>query len=125
MTIWTVHAKGVAPPRLVKEGFSFWALLFALPWFVWHRMWLVAVLYVAGWTIFGVATSELPRAVTGPVVLAGQLLIAWHARDLLRWTLARRGWRMIGVVASDGGEDAAVARLYTQRPELLAWVKAA
>jgi hypothetical protein len=58
-------------------------------------------------------------------VLAGQLLIGWHARDLHRWTLGRRGWRMIGVVSSDGGEDAAVARLYTQRPELLAWVKAA
>jgi hypothetical protein len=125
MKIWTVHAKGVAPPRLVKEGFSFWALLFALPWFVWHRMWLVAVLYVAGWTIFGLATAEVAPEITAPIVFAGQLLVGWHARDLLRWTLRRRGWRMIGVVASADGEDAAVARLYSQRPELLAWVKAA
>ncbi|MCU0987797.1 MAG: DUF2628 domain-containing protein [Acetobacteraceae bacterium] len=125
MKVWTVHAKGVAAPRLVKEGFSFWAFLFAVPWFLWHRMWLVTVLYIAGWTIFGVATADVPEEITGPVVLAGQLLIGWHARDLHRWTLGRRGWRMIGVVSSDGGEDAAVARLYTQRPELLAWVKAA
>lgn len=125
MRIWTVHAKGVSPPLLVKEGFSFWAFLFAAPWFVANRMWLVLVLYVAFWTIFGVLTAELPEAVTFPVVLAGQLLIGWHARDLRRWTLARRGWRTIGVVATEGGEDAALARLYTARPELLAWVKAA
>lgn len=125
MKVWTVHAKGVSPPLLVKEGFSLWAFLFAAPWFIWHRMWLVLVLYLAGGTILGVATAELPEAVTAPLGLAAQLLIGWHARDLHRWTLARRGWRMIGVVATEGGEDAAVARLYTQRPELLAWVKAA
>jgi hypothetical protein len=125
VTVWTVHAKGVSPPLLVKEGFAFWAFLFAGFWFAWHRMWLVLVLYVAGWTIFGVTTAGLPETVTGPVALAVQLLLGWHARDLHRWTLARRGWRTIGVVATSGGEDAAIARLYAARPELLAWVKAA
>ncbi len=125
MTIWTVHARGTLAPVLVREGFSLWAFLVSLPWFLWHRMWLVSVLYVAGVVIAGAATADLPQEVTGPVTLALQLLIGWHARDLRRWTLARRGWRMIGVVSSAGGEDAAVARLYTERPELLAWVKAA
>jgi hypothetical protein len=125
MTIWTVHAKGVSPPLLVKEGFSVWAFLLAAPWFAWHRMWLVLVLYLAGSSIAATLMAGLPEAVTVPVFLSAQLLVGWHARDLHRWTLARRGWRMLGVVAAEGGEDAALARLYAQRPELLAWVKAA
>ncbi len=125
MKVWTVHAKGVSPPLLVPEGFSFWAFLFAAPWFIWHRMWLVLVLYLAGGVLFGAATMNLSEAVAAPLGFAIQLLIGWHARDLKRWTLRRRGWRMISVVAAQGGEDAALARLYTARPELLAWVKAA
>lgn len=125
MKIWTVHAKGVSPPLLVREGFSFLAFLFSAPWFAVNRMWLVLVLYVAFWSIFGSLTAGLPEEITLPVAIVGQLLIGFHARDLKRWTLKRRGWKTIGVVATQGGEDAALARLYTARPELLAWVKAA
>jgi len=75
--------------------------------------------------VAGAAMSGLPEALSGGVALLVQLLIGFHARDLRRWTLARQGFRVIGVVAAPGGEDEAVARLYAQRPELLAWVKAA
>jgi len=125
MTVWTVHAKGTAQPVLVKEGFSLWAFLFAAPWFAVNGMWLVLVLYLAGGAILGVALAGLPEALSAAVGLAIQLMIGWHARDLLRWTLARKGWRPIAVVAARGGEDEALARLYTARPELLAWVRAA
>jgi hypothetical protein len=125
MTVWTVHARGNAAPVLVKEGFSLWAFLFAAPWFAFNGMWLVLVLYLAGGVIAGAVFSGLPEELAGAVAFAAQLMIGWHARDLLRWTLARKGFRMIGVVAVSGGEDEALARLYAQRPELLAWVKAA
>ena len=120
-----MHAKGVSPPMLVREGFSFLAFLFSAPWFLVNRMWLVLVLYLACVSIVGTLTAGLPREVTFPIMLAGQILIGFHARDLLRWTLRRRGWKTLGIVAAQGGEDAALARLYAARPELLAWVKAA
>ena len=125
MTVWTVHAKGTAQPVLVREGFSLWAFLFTAPWFALNGMWLVLVLYFAGGVVAGAALSGLPEALSGGAALLLQLLIGFHARDLRRWTLARQGFRVIGVVAAPGGEDEAVARLYAQRPELLAWVKAA
>ncbi len=125
MTVWTVHAKGTAQPVLVREGFSLWAFLFTAPWFALNGMWLVLVLYLAGGVVAGAAMSGLPEALSGAAALLVQLLIGFHARDLRRWTLARQGFRVIGVVAAPGGEDEAVARLYAQRPELLAWVKAA
>jgi hypothetical protein len=125
VTVWTVHARGTAQPVLVKEGFSLWAFLFAAPWFAVKGLWLVLVLYLAAGAILGAALAPLPEAVTAPVALAIQLLIGWHARDLQRWTLARKGFRTIAVVAAKGGEDEALARLYAARPELLAWVRAA
>jgi len=125
MTVWTVHAKGTAQPVLVREGFSLWAFLFAAPWFALNGMWLVLVLYLAGGVVAGAAMAGLPEALSSGAALLLQLLIGFHARDLRRWTLARQGFRVIGVVAAAGGEDEAVARLYAQRPELLAWVKAA
>ena len=125
MTVWTVHAKGTAQPVLVREGFSLWAFLFTAPWFALNGMWLVLVLYLAGGVVAGAAMAGLPEALSSGAALLLQLLIGFHARDLRRWTLARQGFRVIGVVAAAGGEDEAVARLYAQRPELLAWVKAA
>jgi hypothetical protein len=75
--------------------------------------------------ILGVALAGLPEALSAAAAFAIQLMIGWHARDLYRWTLARKGWRPIAVVAARGGEDEALARLYAARPELLAWVRAA
>jgi hypothetical protein len=125
MTVWTVHSRGAAEPVLVREGFSLWAFLFAAPWFALRGMWLVLVLYLAGGVILGAALAPLPEALATLAALAAQLLVGWHARDLERWTLARKGYRLIAVVAARGGEDEALARLYSARPELVAWVRPA
>ncbi|WP_337875138.1 DUF2628 domain-containing protein [Elioraea sp.] len=121
MRIWTVHVRPGHETILVREGFAWLAFLFPVLWFLAHRMWLVVVLYLAGATILGAAMRDLPEALIALAGLAVQLLIGFHARDLRRWTLARRGWRLLGVVAARGGEDAALARLYAGRPDLLAW----
>ncbi|GIX09335.1 DUF2628 domain-containing protein [Elioraea sp.] len=121
MRIWTVHVRPGHETILVREGFAWLAFLFPVLWFLAHRMWLVVVLYLAGATILGAAMRDLPEALIALAGLAVQLLIGFHARDLRRWTLARRGWRLLGVVAARGGEDAALVRLYAGRPDLLAW----
>ena len=125
MRVWTIHAPP-APPgsvpvteppgpvALVREGFSWGALLLPLPWFLWQRMWLVAVL----WTAAAVIAALLsPREVLPWAAAAAQLLLGFHARDLKRWTLARRGLPAQGVVAARD-LDAAIARLAESRPDL-------
>ena len=125
MRVWTIHAPPAppasvpvtAPPgpvALVREGFSCVALVAPLPWFLWQRMWLVAALWTAGAVI---AALLLPEAVLPWVAAAGQVLVACHARDLKRWTLARRGLAPQGVVAARN-LDAAIARLAELRPDL-------
>ncbi len=122
MRVWTVHNPPEAPPErgrrapvLVREGsFAWLAFLFAGLWFLINRMWLVFVIYLALAVLLGVL---LPDRIAPWVAFALQLLVGFHARDLRRWTLERRGWRLAGVVAAPD-EDAAWARLFVERPDL-------
>ena len=125
MRVWTVHtASADIPPRapvLVREGFSWGAFLFTLPWLLLRRLWLAALLWVA----VAVALLVLLPAAAGPVLLlAGQFLLGCHAPELRRWGLRRRGYDGVHVVA-ERDEDRAVARLLEARPELArAWARA-
>ena len=92
----------------VRDGFRVWAFLLPPLWMLIRRLWLVLVLYLAlnvavgiimqlaglqGWARFAVSA------------LIG-LLVGLEAATLERWTLARRGWRMLGTVIGDTSEDA-------------------
>jgi hypothetical protein len=122
MRIWTVHAPPEAPPErgqrapvLTREGgFAWLAFLFAGLWFLVNRMWLVFVLYLALAVLLGVL---LPDRIAPWAAFALQLLVGLSARDLRRWMLERRGWRLAGVVVARD-EDAAWARLFAERPDL-------
>jgi hypothetical protein len=117
MSVYTVHE----PPRragaaavdverfaFVRDGFSWWAFLFAPLWMLRHRMWLVLLGYV------GVAGAiEIPVRMSGGPVLATSLigillglLVGLEAGTLRRFTLNRRGWKNLGVVSGDDREDA-------------------
>jgi hypothetical protein len=146
MRTWTVHARpedippedarpegagaaGAAPrlraPVLVPEGFAWGAFFFAGLWFLWHRMWLVLLLYLVLVVVLVAALALLVPPPAAPYAgLALQLLAGLHARDLLRWTLARRGWRLIHIVVAPDG-DLALARLLAHRPELVRMAAAA
>jgi hypothetical protein len=111
MAVYTVHEPplrgGTTSPDperfvFVRDGFSFWALLFGPVWMLRHRMWLVLIGYMA--MMAGIAAllqfSGLARV--GPTVwtlLA--LLIGFEAGTLRRFTLRRRGFNNIGVVVGD------------------------
>lgn len=115
MKTWTVHTRRGAAPVLVQEGFSLGAAIFGPLWLLVHRAWIPAVLLLcvelaAGWL--------LPPALRVPV----GLMLAWIAgifgRDLVRWSLERRGFVLEHVVAASS-EDLAVGRILTARPDLI------
>jgi hypothetical protein len=107
--IYTVHEKRAAPggrvsePVLIREGFAFWAFVFGPFWALWHRLWLVALLLI----VLNLAVASLPalagigEAEAGAAQLGLILLTGLFARDLRRWTLARRGWALTAVVCAD------------------------
>ena len=117
MSVYTVHqpplraADAVADPErfvFVRDGFSVWAFLLATLWMLRHRMWLVLVIYVV--VVAGIATGLRYAGVSGFALAIVGLLISFfvgiEASTLRRFTLARRGWKNVGIVSGDDLEDA-------------------
>jgi hypothetical protein len=117
MSVYTVHE----PPRragaaaadverfaFVRDGFSWWAFLFAPLWMLRHRMWLVLLGYVlvAGAIEIPVRMSGGPVLATSLIGILLGLLVGLEAGTLRRFTLNRRGWKNLGVVSGDDLEDA-------------------
>jgi hypothetical protein len=117
MSIYTVHepplrngAIASDPERFVfvRDGFYFWAFALAPLWLIWRRLWLVLLIYLV--VTFGV-TQIMHYAGVGAggrflVMLLIALLVGLEAGTLRRFTLARRGWRNIGLVSGSNMEVA-------------------
>lgn len=106
--IYTTHSHPEAKDpadqlELVREGFSLLAFLFHALWFLYHRLWVPAlvvfVLFVL--LVFVGKTYELSPVTVGSLQVLLQLLVGFMACDCKRWVLARRGYRMTGVVVAD------------------------
>ena len=123
MAIYTVLAP---PPRdgdpaqealntaFVKDGFSWSALFFAAPWMIYRRMWLTLVVYVAVMAALGYAMQRAGGDFGASVVLLVHLLFALEANNLRRWTLERRGFRLVAVAEGRNIEEAEI-RYFSSR----------
>jgi Protein of unknown function (DUF2628) len=114
MKVFTVHEPPEGPGDsldriiFVKEGFCWPALVIPTFWLLWQRMWLVLL----AWLAIGVGVGLLGEYVEGLDFIVGvfSLLFAfWFALEanaLRRWSLARKGWRLLGVAAGRDREEA-------------------
>jgi hypothetical protein len=101
-------------PVMVPEGFSWLAAVFGPLWLLARGVWIAAIIALtAGLAIGALAPAELGGALG--------LLLAWlqglFGHDLRRWSLERRGFALVQVVAARD-EDAAFVRLLDARPDL-------
>jgi hypothetical protein len=117
MSVYTVHepplragaaASDVERFAFVRDGFSWWAFLFAPLWMLRHGMWLVLIGYVvvAGVIEAPVRMSGAPALAASLIGILLGLLVGLEAGTLRRFTLSRRGWKNLGVVSGDDLEDA-------------------
>ncbi len=117
MPVYTVHEPPVRaaeaspdPERFVfvRDGFYFWAFLVTPLWMLWHRLWLVLLIYVVA--VLGVESalsySGIGAGGGNVAVLLISLLIGLEASTLRRFTLAHRGFRQVGVVGGSSSETA-------------------
>ncbi|MGI9386740.1 MAG: DUF2628 domain-containing protein [Methyloligellaceae bacterium] len=116
MITYTVHerADSVADVALraesilfVKDGFAWLALFFPVLWMLFQRMWLVllAFLIIVSALEAGLAAAGLGEMLAGWVTLGASVLFAFQANDLRRWTLARRGYSVAGLVTGRNREE--------------------
>ena len=119
MRVWTVQVRPPATGRparvaLLRDGFATFATLAPALWFLWHRLFALAALYVAAAAALG---ATLPPAASAPLILGLNLFIGFEARNLQSWWLSLRGWRTEAVVMGRDA-DAAFLQLAAWRPDL-------
>ncbi len=114
MKIWTAHLRPDAEPILVREGFSWLALIFGPLWLAAYRAWIPAVIVLA----VDVMVSVLVPTPLAFVLDAGlAVLVGLSAQDLRRWSIDSRGYLLTHVIAARD-EAEALGRLLTGRPDL-------
>ncbi len=120
MAIYTVlappPADGGAPDPtrfvFVKEGFCWPALIIPELWLLFRTMWLVFLAFLAVSLAFIYAAGQVGDMLSGVVLVLARLLFALEANGLRRWTLERRGYRLVGVVQGRNAREAEIAFTY-------------
>lgn len=117
MAVYTFHVPRDAMPGdraaleravLVRDGFSWGALIFQLLWCLWNRLWLIAIGVILISTVlsFGLELAGLPEVAIGAAGFLFALWFAFEANNLRRMMLERRGLVMRGVVVARNEEEA-------------------
>jgi len=102
------------PPVLVREGFSWGALLFGPLWFAAHRAWIAAVLTAVATILILALTTDGLLAV---LLIGLVILLGLSGHDVRRWSLDHRGYLLAQVVAAHN-EFEALESLMDRRPDL-------
>ncbi|MGE0700101.1 MAG: DUF2628 domain-containing protein [Hyphomicrobiaceae bacterium] len=103
---------------MVKDGFSLAAAVLTPFWMIAHRLWLALLAYVAFLGVFELAVwlTGLDQQVAGWIVLGAHLLVGFEADSIRRWSLGRRGYRLVGSVSGRDWEEC-------ERRFLESWLK--
>lgn len=116
MITYTVHEPPQSPPdridraqslAFIKDGFSVWAAAFTPFWMMAHKLWLALAIYVAVAVLVEVGLWALGIGQQPAAIILGalHLIVGYEADTIRRWTLDRRGWRMIASVNGRNAED--------------------
>lgn len=89
----------------VREGFAWLALFFPVLWLLFHRMWLLLILFVAVTVGVELAASLIGGPVPGVFGFAIAVLFAFEANGLRRWALVQRGYEFAGIVAGSNRSE--------------------
>ncbi len=117
MAIYTVYVPQEAAPGsptaldravLVRDSFHWLAFLFPVLWLLFNRLWLALLIFLAI-SIGGSAAAQAAGFPQSGIAVAGllfSLLVGLLAPDIKGWTLSRRGYPAVDVVAAPDQEDA-------------------
>ncbi len=110
-------AEGAPDPMsyvFVKEGFSWPALIIPELWLLFRRMWLVFFIFVAVSLVVLAIDRQAGGPLPGLFLVLAHILFALEGNGLRRWTLIRRGYRIVDVVGGRRVADAEIRFFYEQ-----------
>ena len=91
---------------LVRDGFSWLALLFSPLWLLWHSLWVEALLVFAVFCLLAALGEMAGFGVAGAaLILLVSLFVGLEGQNLRVAALRRRGWREAGVVEAQRMAD--------------------
>jgi len=106
MTTYFIYAKSVdrnaEDAIFVRDAFSWGGFVFNGFWALWNRMWIVGAIVIS----IALLGSVLPPALQFLLNLGVSILMGLHGNDLLRWSLARRGFMEIALSKGSSLEEA-------------------
>ncbi len=115
MQIYSVHVRRHAldPDHdivLVKEGFSWLAMLFTVLWALWFRLWLLAAIVTVLMVATGVLGNWLNVApwLVGVIHIAIAMICGLIASDARCASLANQGFEAVDLVSGSSREEAEV-----------------
>jgi Protein of unknown function (DUF2628) len=80
----------------VKDGYNWVAAAWPPFWMLGQKLWWALVAYLS--IAFGLAALGVSPVVAGLILLGLHLLIGLEADSILRWSLDRSGWQVVGTV---------------------------
>jgi Protein of unknown function (DUF2628) len=114
VNFWTAHIRAGAAPVLVREGFSWGALIFGPFWLAAHRAWIAAALTLAAAILIVFLTRD---GVSATLLATLIVLLGLSGHDLHRWSLDHRGYLLAQIIAART-ELEALGQLLERRPDL-------
>ncbi|WP_068084833.1 DUF2628 domain-containing protein [Polycladidibacter stylochi] len=103
-----LHSEDALRIAFVRDGFAWLALFFPILWFLFHRMWLVLLGYLALVVAFLYVEPTFNEGATGLVSLAFSILVAFEANALRSWTLKRKNFELAGIVSARNAAEAEI-----------------
>jgi hypothetical protein len=116
MKIFTTHQRLAEPPVLVREGFSWAAFFFGFLYLAAHRAWIQAALNLATLLLVLVLCRHFG---IGAPLLGLAIMQGLFGRDLVRWSLAQRGFAEGPVVAASDRDQALFRLIESRQPPTL------
>jgi hypothetical protein len=121
MTLFTVLEPPDANPDKVivlPEGFSWGALVFTFFWALFHRLWMVAALVFAGFTLLSMAVQLdlLDPVIASLLQLGVAVILGFEGRHLQVMALERAGFRRAGLIQATAREAAELAYFAGRAP---------
>jgi hypothetical protein len=94
--------------RVVKDGFSWAAFIFPLPWLLINRLWLWSIVFIAASLLLAFAAMALgtSESVLFPSMLLLSLFIGLEAGRLKSEGLIKRGYSQVASLIARNREEA-------------------
>ncbi|WP_063301695.1 DUF2628 domain-containing protein [Pseudovibrio sp. WM33] len=94
--------------KFVKDGFSWWAMLFPLLWSLYNRMWLVFLGYLAAIIALVFIAEAFGSTTGGFITVLATLFFAMEAGFLKSWSLRRKNWQTVGFITAANLDEAEI-----------------